>query len=154
MYITYENLCSHSNKIIYPFEHLKAIKISILVILILICIIPASYWSICEASSSDSNAIVSDQGIITPYAETQGLFVLSGPISNSLYYLYSLNSPANAAIRKINSDGSLAWMIILPFEPIEKGLALDTDEKHVFVGSYTNILDVVRLGSRTGSIVD
>ena len=142
------------NKFIYHFHNLKAIKISVLVILILICIIPASYWSICEASSSYSNAIISDQGIITSYKETQWDFVISGLISNSLYYLYFLNSPTNSGIRKINSDDSLAWLVILPFEPIAKGLVLDADEKHVFVSSYTNILDVARLGSSTGSIVD
>ena len=154
MYVAYENVCNHSNTIVYLFHHLKIIKISISAILILLFIIPASYQSICEASSSYSNAIISDQGIITSYAETQWQSVLSGPISNSLYYLYFLNSPANSGLRKINSDGSLAWLVILPFEPIAKGLALDADEQHLFAGSYTNILDVARLGTSTGSIVD
>ena len=39
-------------------------------------------------------------------------------------------------------------------EPIQKGLAVDANELYAFIGLYTNPLDVVRLQSTTGGIID
>ena len=58
------------------------------------------------------------------------------------------------AIRKTNSDGSLAWVAALSFEPILDSLSVDTLEQIVYVAGLTNPLDVVRLRADTGSIVD
>ena len=57
-------------------------------------------------------------------------------------------------IRKLNSDGTLAWIAALSFNPIMKILSVDTLEQHVYVASRTSTLDVVRLGAGTGAIVD
>ena len=46
-------------------------------------------------------------------------------------------------------------MAALSFQPPVKGLSVDTLEQHVYVAAYsTNPLDIVRLGTGTGAIVD
>ena len=63
-------------------------------------------------------------------------------------------SSYNTGIRKINQDGSLAWMAALSFNPIQKSLAVDALELYAYVSYANNPLIVVRLGASTGSIVD
>ena len=70
-------------------------------------------------------------------------------------YSPSVSTPGDKwVIRKTNPDGSLAWMAAFSFLPILKSLYVDILEQHVYVAGYTNPLDVVRLGSGSGSIVD
>ena len=45
-------------------------------------------------------------------------------------------------------------MASLLFWSLEKSLSVDTLEQIVYVGGATNPLDVVRLGTGTGAIVD
>ena len=45
-------------------------------------------------------------------------------------------------------------MAALSFEPIMKSLSVDPLEQYVYVAGRTSPLDVVRLGTGTGSIVD
>ena len=112
------------------------------------------YWFTCSASGSNSYLTTSDQCSFTGYT-TIALDVVSGPVSNSLYYLYKLTQGSfYTAIRKINQDGSLAWMAVLSITPTHKSLAVDTLELYVYVSYANNPLIVVRLGASTGSIVD
>ena len=45
-------------------------------------------------------------------------------------------------------------MAALSSRPLLKSLTIDTLEQYVYVGSYANPLDVIRLGTGIGSIVD
>ena len=60
----------------------------------------------------------------------------------------------SAAIRKINQDGSLAWMAALSLTPNQKSLAVDALEQNVYVNYSNYPLIIVRLEASTGSIVD
>ena len=125
-----------------------------LIIVSILCLITTSHWSTCPSSSTISNTITSDQCSFSGYTYTETYNVALGPVSASLYYLYLINAPINWAIRKINPDGSLAWMTALSFQPIMKSLSVDALEQHVYAAGFTIPLDVVRLGAGTGSIVD
>ena len=76
-------------------------------------------------------------------------------IYKTIKYSPSVFTPGDKwVIRKTNPDGSLAWMAALSFLPILKSFSVDTLEQYVYVAFYNNPLDVVRLGTGTGSIVD
>ena len=125
------------------------------IILSILSLITTSYWSTCPSSSTTSNTITSDQCSFSGYSDTQTYNVALGPVSASLYYLYFIDTPSNNwAIRKVNPDGSLAWMAALKFWSLLKSLSVDTLEQHVYVASISDPLDVVRLGAGTGAIVD
>ena len=115
-----------------------------------------SNWSTCPSSSSTLNTITSEQYSFLGYTGgTHTYKMVLGPVSASLYYLHYVFTPGgNSAIRKINLDGSLAWMAALSFWSIVKSLSVNTLEQHVYVASSSNPLDVVRLGAGTGVIVD
>ena len=125
------------------------------VTLILILFNSLCYWFTCSASNSNSYLITSNQYSFTGYTITKAYNMASGPISSSLYYSYSLYlSSYYTAIRKINQDGSLAWMAALSIIPIQKSLTVDALEQYVYVSYSNNPLIVIRLAASTGSIVD
>ena len=124
------------------------------VILLILCLITTIHWSTCPSSISTTNTITSEQCSFSEYSNTETYNVVLGPVSASLYYLYLISTPNNWAIRKTNPDGSLAWMAALSFKPILKSLSVDSSEQHTYVASWTNPLDVMRLGAGTGAIVD
>ena len=70
-----------------------------------------------------------------------------------LYFLF-VSTPNNWAIRKINKDSTSAWMTSLSFDLIQNSLTVDDSESYIYVGSYTDMLEVVRLASGTGALVD
>ena len=131
-------------------------KMSLWVTLTLSYIISLCQWSTCSSSISNSNTITSEQGNFIGYVVTTTYSVVAGPVSNSLYYLYFYRLPSfGLAIRKVNTDGSLAWMAaIIPFDSLYKSLTIDASEKYVYAAYYSSILDVVRFNSSTGAIVD
>ena len=113
------------------------------------------HWFTCSASNSNSYLITSDQCSFTGYTNSVNYSVVSGPVSKSLYYLYLLYVGSySAAIRKINQDGSLAWMAALSLTPNQKSLAVDALEQNVYVNYSNYPLIIVRLEASTGSIVD
>ena len=58
------------------------------------------------------------------------------------------------AVRKLNSDGTLAWMAAFLIAPAQKGLAVDSSEQYVYVACDTSPMNVIRMSSSTGTIVD
>ena len=125
------------------------------VMLLILWLITTSQWSICPSSISASNTIASEQCSFTGFIFTATYNAVLGPVSGSLYYLNAIYDTSNHwAIRKVNPDGSLAWMASFSFPPILKSLSVDTSEQHVYVGNNNNPLDLVRLGTGTGAIVD
>ena len=125
------------------------------VMLLILWLITTSYWSTWPSSNSASNTIASEQYSFTGYTHTATYNSVLGSVSGSLYYLYAIYDGSNHwAIRKVNSDGSFAWMASFSFPPIIKSLSIDTSEQHVYVASNANPLDVLRLGTDTGAIVD
>ena len=124
-------------------------------ILLILCLITSSHWSTCPSSSSTSNTITSEQCSFSGYSYTNTHNVVLGPVSASLYFLYRIYTPGSDwAIRKVNADGSLAWMAALSFQAILKSLSVSTSEQYVYVASNANPLDVVRFGAAAGAIVD
>ena len=151
-----KNCNNNSRRVFHLLSSKKTYKITNwAVILLIFCLMTAIHGSTCPSSSSTSDVIASEQCSFSGYADSQTYNVALGPVSASLYYLYYINTPGNSwGIRKTNPDGTLAWMAALSFRPIVKGLSIDTLEQYVYVGSYTNPLNVIRLGAGTGSIVD
>ena len=64
-----------------------------------------------------------------------------------------VNTPSTTAIRKINSDNSLAWMTAVTFQPMYKTLSIDSTEQNIYFAQYSNPILVVQLLSTTGAIV-
>ena len=150
-----KNSNNNSRRVFPLFSSKKTCKITkSAVILLILYLITTSNWSTCPSSSSTSNPITSEQCSFSTYTDTQTYNVVLGPVSASLYYMYRISTPINQAIRKTNPDGSLAWIAALSLNPIVKSFSVDTLEQHVYVASYNNPLDVVRLGAGAGSIVD
>ena len=141
-------------RITFKFRSSKSLKMNMLVVLMLACIIPFCYWSTCPSFNSNSFKITSEECSFSGYTTTKAYNVVYGPVSFSLYYMYFITTPNGWAIRKVNQDGSLAWMAALSFSPIIKSLTVDSSEQYVYVASYTNPIDVIKLDSSTGSIVD
>ena len=143
------------NRIASLYSSKKALKM-ILIAFMIIYWITESNCSTWPSSGSNSNAITSEQCSFTGYTITYAYSVASGQVTNSLYYLYDiyLSPSTNWAIRKVNQDESLAWMAAISLNPIEKSLTVDILEQYVYVASYTSQLDVVRLLSTTGAIID
>ena len=54
----------------------------------------------------------------------------------------------------MNSDGTYAWMTALSFNLIRKNLVIDSNEQYIYVAGLTNPLDVIQLGSSTGTIAN
>ena len=147
---------NNSRRLIALLSSKKTYKmIKWVIILSILCLISTSHWSTCPSSSSSSNVITSEQYIFSEYTNTFTNKVALGPVSASLYYLYYVSTPgSNWAIRKTNPDGSLAWVAALSLYPVKKSLSVDTLEQYVYVASFTNPMDVTRLGAGTGAIVD
>ena len=130
----------------------------LITLLVLLSLISFCSWLTCSPSSSISNQITSIQFNFTGYESIRSFGIISGPKSNSLYYsdnLYNstLSSVTNAAIMKINSDESLAWMTVVSFSPIQKSLTIDINEQYIYLGSFTSPLDVTQFSAITGTIV-
>ena len=64
-----------------------------------------------------------------------------------------VNPSSTTAIRKINSDDSLAWMAAVTFQPMYKTLSIDSTEQNIYFAQYNNPILVVQLLSTTGAIV-
>ena len=110
--------------------------------------------STCPPSVPISAATTTEQCSFTEYTNTRTFGVAGGPISNSLYYLYWIYIPNNAAvIRKVDSSGSQTWMTSFGFWPIAKSLSVDVAEQSVYLASETNPLVVLILAANDGSIV-
>ena len=149
------NFDDNSRRALYLLTSKKIWKMTLwAVILLIVCLIATSQWSICSSSTSTSNAITSEQCSFSEYTSTKTYNVASGTVSSSLYYLFVISTPYNWAIRKANPNGSSTWIAALSLNPIVKSLSVDTLELYVYVASYFNPLNVVRLGAETGAIVD
>ena len=132
----------------------KTTKMAMLIFLMMTCVISLCNWFTCPASSSTTNTITSEQFSFSSYSSSKSYNVVSGTVTNSLYFSYLISTPNNWAIRKINKDSTSAWMTSLSFDLIQNSLTVDDSESYIYVGSYTDMLEVVRLASGTGALVD
>ena len=108
----------------------------------------------CSASSSNSNAITTELGTFSSYAKANTYGVKSGSVSNSMYFLYILLFNYHSAVRKENQDGSSAWMAAFSSRPLMKSLSVTPNEQHVLFGWDVYPLDILRLSTNDGAIVD
>ena len=125
-------------------------------ILLLIPLIPLCLCAKCPDSNSSSNTITSvyDSFTGSSYVRTYG--VATGSVSSSTYYTYYINFSNNFkwAIRKINVDGSQAWMAAVGYELKPKSLAVDLNEQYLYIVVFNSGLSVVKFAWSTGNIVD
>ena len=91
MYAKFDNFCDRSSRILSSLWSKKARKMSIWVVLMLTYIIPLCYWFTCSASTSISNTINSEQCSFSGYPSTFTFNAVYGPVSKSMYYMYSLH---------------------------------------------------------------
>ena len=80
-------------------------------------------------------------------------------LANSKYlshinkYIVNSTSPQEyTAIRKVNSDDSIAWMTSLNSHPTQPNLSIDLSESNVYLVVYSSFLQVVQLKSTDGSV--
>ena len=57
-------------------------------------------------------------------------------------------------MRKINPNGTLAWIAAVSFNAIMKSLIVDKNEKYLYFASFGGYPDVWRLSASTGAILD
>ena len=151
-----ENFFYYLRRIIPVFSSKKKSKMITSAFLLIAFFISVSQWITCPSSSPISNLITTEQCNFTGFSSTSVYSVLTGIISNSLYYMYGLSGSISGwTIRRINPDGSLNWMInISSFTPIMTGFSVDDNELYAYVANLANPLDVARLSAVTGGIID
>ena len=110
--------------------------------------------STCSSSVPSSADLTTWQWSFQSYTQTLAHRIVSGPVSNCLYYLFYISTPANVVIRKLNVDGNLNWMASFNFGVNYKSLAIDNSEQNVYISSRTSPLTVVRMYASTGEIQD
>ena len=127
-------------------------------ILLLFLLLFITHLSLClkwSSSTAASYTITSNEWSFSGYGFSQIDAALSGPISNSLYLMYYITTPQRIVVRKINPDDSVAWMTAIgPLGPSLDGFRFDSNESKVYFSSYTNPLNVWRLQTSDGSIID
>ena len=78
-------------------------KLIKLVILFAICFMSSNTLK-CSSSASKLTAITAQKDTFPGMTDSRTLRVVTGPVSNYLYFLYWIDSPVNWAIRKVDSD--------------------------------------------------
>ena len=73
-------------------------------------------------------------------------------VFNFYYFLLWFVVSSSAAVRKVNADGSQAWMAALGFSPLLKSMTVDLAEQNVYFASGGNPIVVVWLATSNGSI--
>ena len=136
----------------------KRHMVHLMIILSIITMLFNQYsWDFCRTLNSNLNAITSQKISFSGYTKVYTNRVVSGPVSNNLYFLDKiyLTTNFNTAIRKASIDGTPIWMTAIMFEPIMKSLSIDATEMYIYFASYDTItMDVVRITADFGSIVD
>ena len=129
-------------------------RIFITTIFVLTAKISSVKTATCSSSVPSSAAITTEKCSFDGYSTTYTYGVVEGPVSNSLYYLYRLDSGSNsAAVRKVDASGSQTWMASFAFWPILKSLSVDATEQSVYLASNENPLVVLKLLASDGSVV-
>ena len=123
-------------------------------IAIMISLVPLSCWATCKTSNSNSYVITSVEDSFPTFTLAWTYGIVSSITSNYMYFLYKVAMTESSIVRKVNIDGSSAWMSIISFEPIIKSLALDASEQYIYFASFTAPMDVARLSANSGGIVD
>ena len=155
MSVQFNKVHNYLNRTLTHFQ-IKLILKMIVVFLMLICWTPNWHWSTCPASNSNLNAINSFEDIFSGFSTSQTVNAAYGLVSNSLYYIYWIQSPSYSysTIRKAGQNNSSIWTTALPFYPILSSLIVDTNEQHLYIGAYKTQLNVIRLTTGTGGITD
>ena len=140
------------------FKKMTTIKklITFMNILLLTPLIPLCLCAKCPDSNSSSNTITSVYDGFTGSALVKTYGIATGSVSSSTYYMYyiSFTHYFKWAIRKINFDGSLAWMAAVGYELKPKSLVVDLNEQYVYIAVFDSGLSVVKFDWSTGNIVD
>ena len=119
--------------------------------LLLIVMINSSWSSKWTISNSTSYTTTQVQFKFTGYTFTQVFRVVSGPIENSLYYLYLINSPGNyLGIRKYSSSETYVWDAVISQRPVNKFLEVDPIEQSVYAATYSVPTIIFKLIAKTG----
>ena len=129
-------------------NNLKIILFKIIAALVFLWIPTKS--TTCANSASNVKAIFEQIDSFSGYSSSTIWRVISGPISNSLYYSYAINSPYLAVTRRINLDGTLAWMAAYSFTPDGNSLSIDSQEQNLYLISQTSPTVVVKLQALDG----
>ena len=58
-----------------------------------------------------------------------------------MYALYT-SPTSNVAIRKINTDGSQAWMASFAVHPLPKSMSIDFSEQNVYFACMSSLITV------------
>ena len=115
-----------------------------------------SLWSIWPSTASSLYAInsQSDSPFWTSSAGSTNA-VIAGSRSNSLYFMYDIivSIQHYAVIRKLYHYDTLAWMVSLLAQPIQKCFTIDLNEQTVYVGFFEFPIVITQISTNDGSIV-
>ena len=122
-----------------------------------LCVLALSIYSVqtatCPASVSSSLATVTERYTFTGSVPVRTYGVVAGPVSNSLYYMdYLYTSDSYAVVRKFDTSGSRTWMASFNLNLNGKSFAVDASERSVYLSTYSNNLEVLKLDASTGAI--
>ena len=119
------------------------------VIIIIATLIFYCWCSTCFSSNTYLNCIITSQWCFSGFGSTRIYTVAAGPITNSLCFLYFINSPLQAAvIREVKADYSISRTFAISFWPTLKNLWVDINEQHAYLASVTNPLNVCKLRTK------
>ena len=118
-------------------------------------LLPLCFSLTCPSSSSKSNVMSTEKFNFTnPLINPVVKRIASGPVSNSLYYMYSSsNTQPFTALRKVNKDNYAEWMISLSEKWIGRSLSVDSKEKSIYL-ALSDKNAVWRFSPITGAIID
>ena len=81
--------------------------------------------------------------------------VVQGPISNSLYHWYfSNNNGMNSIVRRVNADGSEAWMFAKTGGLFYQSLAVKSKEQYLYYGTEYSLHCIVKLPANNGELAE
>ena len=135
-------------------EYIKTAKISyygyLLLFISFLCLLSGSFASSCIGSTLNSTEVSIEKWSFTSYSSSYVYGVVSGKVSNCLYYLLRAYNSDTAIIRKVNTDLTQAWMTSYLFTSYANSISVDLTEANVYIGIASNVM---RLNTSTGALV-
>ena len=110
-------------------------------------------WLKWSSSETNSSAIVTQQNSFSTYISTFNFGVISGPVTNTIYYMYYAYNPDSGMITKTDSSSNLIWLASVLLNVIKKSLAIDSLEQTLYFATNSNPMIIFRLNTTDEAIL-
>ena len=132
----------------------KKLLYALAIISLWFLVVPVLSSAIWSGPTSSSYAMTSLQSSFSGFTNEDIYGVVQGPVSNSFYFMSWIISPSVTVVRKVNQDGTLAWIASVSIDCKQKSLTVDNAESYLYFAVGNSNLIAIRLSSSTGSIID